>query len=211
MHTSLQWQSQNLNESLNPQNTLQYHTLTGELWGVYCDEFGKIDNSKCYNGTALYMVTLLMRSKPFITAVLLGCSYKVFIIEIDHSKCPREIICFALNLWNSYGSHLSQNHEVFNQCHFVWFMRAIDSQLSVSQFKQVWSFIKRECKWFDIRCIWAMIGISCVLNFGASFQIFLLIFLNGMWKCFSYEPSSCIFQFSTIATATLGFHCGCWD
>ena len=28
--------------------------LTGELWGVYCEDFG--ENRLCYNGTALYLV-----------------------------------------------------------------------------------------------------------------------------------------------------------
>ena len=33
-----------------------YLTLTGELWGVYCDDFG--ENWPRYHGTTLYVVLL---------------------------------------------------------------------------------------------------------------------------------------------------------
>ena len=34
-----------------------YLTLTGELWGVYCEDFG--ENRPRYNGTALYNVIII--------------------------------------------------------------------------------------------------------------------------------------------------------
>ena len=40
LHTSLQEGRQDINESLDPQKTP--HTLTGELWGVFCEHFGEI-------------------------------------------------------------------------------------------------------------------------------------------------------------------------
>ena len=45
LYTSLVRQGQNMNVSLNPQQTPQ-------LWGVFCDDFG--ENRPHYNGTALY-------------------------------------------------------------------------------------------------------------------------------------------------------------
>ena len=35
-----------------------YLALMGELWGVYCKDFG--ENWPCYNGTALYYVLILL-------------------------------------------------------------------------------------------------------------------------------------------------------
>ena len=34
----------------------RYLALTGELWGVYCDDMG--ENWPRYNGTALYMIDM---------------------------------------------------------------------------------------------------------------------------------------------------------
>ena len=47
LHKSLRWLWQNVDEGLNP--------LTGELWGVFCEDLGETWPS--YNGTTLYMVT----------------------------------------------------------------------------------------------------------------------------------------------------------
>ena len=40
-----------------------YLALTGELWGVFCEDFG--ENWPCYNGTALYLEALYDISKLF--------------------------------------------------------------------------------------------------------------------------------------------------
>ena len=43
-----------MNKNLNPQKDTPYLALKGELWGVFCEDFG--ENRPCYIGTALYLV-----------------------------------------------------------------------------------------------------------------------------------------------------------
>ena len=52
-HSPLHWPMQNINQTLDSQKTL-YLALTGELWSVYCEDFG--EKLSRYNGTALYDV-----------------------------------------------------------------------------------------------------------------------------------------------------------
>ena len=49
--TSVQWLRPIINQSLNSQKT-----LTGEIWGPFCEEFG--ENWPHYNGAVLYSVTI---------------------------------------------------------------------------------------------------------------------------------------------------------
>ena len=48
LHTALRWQQSNVNHTSNS----QYLALTGELWGVYYEDFK--ENWPRYNGTSLY-------------------------------------------------------------------------------------------------------------------------------------------------------------
>ena len=50
LHTALQWQQQDLKHTTDA----LYLTLTGELWGVCCEDIGEIGAR--YNGTALYFL-----------------------------------------------------------------------------------------------------------------------------------------------------------
>ena len=52
LHASLQWLRQNTNQSLNTQDTT-YLTLTGKLWGAFCEDFE--ENWLRYNGTTQYL------------------------------------------------------------------------------------------------------------------------------------------------------------
>ena len=76
LHTTLQWQRQNLNQELAFLKDSLYLTLMGELWGVYCDDFG--ENWLRYNGTALYFnwCYLMGFSWPCSAVVLMRCTPK---------------------------------------------------------------------------------------------------------------------------------------
>ena len=52
LHALLQWSMRNINEFKYTKGT-PYLALTGELWGVFCEESG--ENWGCYNRTVLYM------------------------------------------------------------------------------------------------------------------------------------------------------------
>ena len=51
-HTTLWEQWQTVNQITESQHT-PYLALKGQLWHVYCEDFG--ENWPCYNGTALYI------------------------------------------------------------------------------------------------------------------------------------------------------------
>ena len=50
---ALQWQQQNMNQDLKHTIDTPYLALTGELWGVFCEDIG--ENGPHYNDTALYV------------------------------------------------------------------------------------------------------------------------------------------------------------
>ena len=52
LHTPLYWLTQNMNQTLDSQKTLHGSTVGGELWSVYCEDFG--EKWPRYNGIALY-------------------------------------------------------------------------------------------------------------------------------------------------------------
>ena len=54
LHMTLCLQWQKMNQILESQQTPHYLAIIGELWGVYCEDFG--ENWPCYNGTALYIL-----------------------------------------------------------------------------------------------------------------------------------------------------------
>ena len=56
LYTSLHWLRQSINQSEEPQNTLDSSPRQGEVWGVFCGDFG--ENLPRYNSTALYMASL---------------------------------------------------------------------------------------------------------------------------------------------------------
>ena len=56
LDTTLQWLRRNLNQEFEPTKDTPYLALTGELWGVFCENFGK--NWPRYNGTALHIVAI---------------------------------------------------------------------------------------------------------------------------------------------------------
>ena len=51
-HTALGWLKQNINQR-QITNYIPYLALTGELWGVICED--SVENWPHFNGTALYM------------------------------------------------------------------------------------------------------------------------------------------------------------
>ena len=48
----MQWQQQNMYKFLHSQETPHISPFIGELWDVFCEDFG--ENWLCYNSTALY-------------------------------------------------------------------------------------------------------------------------------------------------------------
>ena len=84
-NTALRWLKQYINQcqiaSYNP-----YLTLTGELWGVFCEDL--VENWPRYNGTALYHYNKFKKFKFKIPLLPLIHS----ISSTTHNKGKRELI-----------------------------------------------------------------------------------------------------------------------
>ena len=52
LNKTLQWLRQNINQSLFPQKNIPYLAIKGDLWGVFCENFG--ENWLRYNSTSLW-------------------------------------------------------------------------------------------------------------------------------------------------------------
>ena len=94
LHTLLR-QSINRNSysQQTPHITPSYLTLTGKLWGVYCEEFG--ENWLRYNGTALYKVPLKScQSRTVGLAFILDtawyCNSFEYQVPVDFIYCYRK-------------------------------------------------------------------------------------------------------------------------
>ena len=71
-HTSLQLLRQNINQECKSTKDIPYLVLTGELWGVFCENFQ--ENWPFYNGTALCVVNWYTPLPIIIKYFTLGTS-----------------------------------------------------------------------------------------------------------------------------------------
>ena len=58
--------------------------LTGQLWGVYCEDFW--ENLPCYNGTALYLYLAVFETLRFPVHTIIACPHVEVCDEVDSTS-----------------------------------------------------------------------------------------------------------------------------
>ena len=78
-----------------------YLALTGEIWGVYCEDFG--ENRPRYNGTALYIYIYIcikfVADHPAITEepfIIWATIWNISLWDLNHLKCLHRV-----HFWSS--------------------------------------------------------------------------------------------------------------
>ena len=79
-----------------------YLTLTGELWGVYCEDF--VENWPHYNGTALYPYSMLNTLVHSYIAAIHPCFHTCILLFFNSALCWSNLVS-TKGKW-SYESHV---------------------------------------------------------------------------------------------------------
>ena len=97
-HTTPPCQQQNVDQTSNSQQIPLHLTITGELWCVYCDDFGV--NWPCYNGTALYLKVSCFAWRMWRYSFM--CNMKYIIITERNERVImiwRCVVTIKLSVW----------------------------------------------------------------------------------------------------------------
>ena len=152
-----------------------YLALTGELWGVCCEDFG--ENWRRYNGTALYLLPLVavmvsdvldawsvISQHPCWLPIVKFCYFPhghvVGVIKLTPTK--RKTMCSSWLSWKRknwnlilrWKCNLSQaNMIIFGDCTCKWFIRASSVSVIFCLFRKFWLCKYDKAIWLYI-CMW---------------------------------------------------------
>ena len=120
---------------------IQNRALTGELWGVYCEDCG--GNWPCYNSTALYWLTgVWCYTRSLLNATELWW-WVTWSVTSENSGA---MVAFKSNLWVSHTKHLlyhiqHNNRNCYVTIIFYSMARSIKYSKFICWFKSKGSYI----------------------------------------------------------------------